>query len=165
MSNILLFESYDNTLYIKKYYDEKSEGFVIIHRAHGLNELQGNEAIAILLANLGKKIVLLPNEEGIISADADVDDEIWEFKTVKATNLSSAVQGAIRRGKLQSSNILCFINQLYVIENITKGIYNVVKYDNAEMIQKIAILFTNGELIEMTREEVVEKSFVFKFYK
>jgi Contact-dependent growth inhibition CdiA C-terminal domain len=165
MSNILLFESYNDTLYIKKYYDEKSEGFVIIHRAHGLNELQGNETIAMLLAKLGRKIVLLPNEVNSLSADADMDNEIWEFKTINATNLSSAVQGAIRRGKLQANNILCFINQLYTIENITKGIYNVVKYDNTERIEKIAILFVGGELIELTREEIVEKRFVSKFYK
>ena len=165
MSNILLFESYDDTLYIKKYYDEKTEGFVVIHRAHGFNELYGNETIAISLAKLGKRVVLLPNEADGISADAEVDNEIWEFKTISNTrNLSNRIHKVISKGKHQSSNVLIYIAQLYKSHEITKGIDNAVRVDSNELIQKIAILFQDGRLIFVKREEVTDKSFNDKFH-
>ncbi|MBV6441561.1 MAG: hypothetical protein EPGJADBJ_03247 [Saprospiraceae bacterium] len=53
---------------------------------------------------------------------------------------------------------------LYTIENITLGVHNAVKFDSEIRIQKIGILFQDGRLIEMTREEARNKLFVRKFY-
>ena len=61
MSNILLFESYNETLYIREYFDTESHGFVVIHKTHGLNEVEGNKIIALILAKQGFRVVLQPN--------------------------------------------------------------------------------------------------------
>ena len=163
-TNYALFEAYEGTQYTKIFFDAETGGFVVVHKEHGKYEFAGNKVIAMLLAKQGKKVVLLPDQVNVISADADVDSEIWEFKTLMAsTNLRGAVQLAIRRAKLQSCNILCFIDQHYNANDITKGIYNAVKFDGKKMIKQIVILFQNGHLIPMTRAEVIDESFREKF--
>lgn len=117
-----------------------------------------------MLAQLGNAVVLLPNDESRTSPDALRNGEEWEFKTVRGHNLKNAIQNALRKGKTQSPNIICFVNMLYTIENITLGVHNAVKFDSEIRIQKIGILFQDGRLIEMTREEVRNKLFVRKFY-
>ena len=162
--NYLLFEAFDESIYIKAYYDTNSLGFVVIHKTHGLNELEGNKTIAILLAKLGFRVVLQPNMPDIPTPDASINEEIWEFKTIsQAINLSNTVQRDLKKGKRQSSKILICIAQSYKIPEITKGIYNAVKFDEGELIQEIAILFQNGRLIFIKRIEVLDKSFTDKF--
>jgi hypothetical protein len=165
-TNYALFEAFDSNDYIKIFFDAETGGFVVAHKAHGKNELEGNKVIALRLAALGKRVVLLPNQINVISADADVDSEIWEFKTLMtSTNLRGAIQITIRRAKVQASNILCFIAQRYMIEEITGGIDGAVRNDKSEKIARIAVLFEDGKLIDMTREEVLQKQFAFKFYQ
>jgi Contact-dependent growth inhibition CdiA C-terminal domain len=158
------YELYAMVGYIKVIFQEETGGYLVIHPEHGQNEWEDNKHIGRMLAELGEAIVLLPNILEKISPDAWRNGEEWEFKTIKAFNLKNAVQNALRKGKTQSPNILCFINMLYTIENITLGIYNAVKFDKTSRIEKIAILFQDGRLIEMTREEVRKGMFVKKFY-
>lgn len=117
-----------------------------------------------MLAELGDSVVLLPNNEERPSPDALRNGEEWEFKTVRGHNLKNSIQNALRKGKTQSPNIICFVNMLYTTEDITLGIHNAVKFDTEVRIQKIGILFQDGRLVEMTREEVRSKLFVRKFY-
>jgi Contact-dependent growth inhibition CdiA C-terminal domain len=164
MPNILLFESFDETLYIKDYFDKESHGFVVIHKTHGLNEVKGNKTIALILAKQGYRVVLQPNLQDMPTPDASINDEIWEFKTIsQSINLSNTVQKDLKRGKRQSSKILIYITQTYKIPEITKGIYNAIKFDEGELIEEIAILFKNERLILLKRIEVLDKSFTAKF--
>ncbi len=160
----LIYESYGPS-HEKIFFDEVSGGFVVIHRKHGKNEAAQNLQIALMLAKNGEQMELIENDNVSTSADAKRNGDLWEFKTIKALNLRRAVQRELRKGKVQCSNILLFINQLYTIEEITLGIYNAVKFDNAKGIKKIAVLFQEGHLIEMTREEVKTKAYVTKFYQ
>jgi hypothetical protein len=164
MSNFLLFKSFDRKLYTQFYFDEQSNGFVVIHKKHGLNEVEGNKTIALLLANLGYGVVLLPNIQNILTSDASIDDEIWEFKTISHTgNLSNRVHKVISKGKHQSSKVLIYIAQSYKMYEITNGISNAIRVDKDELIQEIAILFENKQLIFVRREEVIDKTFIGKF--
>lgn len=158
------YELYAILGYIHVVFQEETGGYLVIHPKHGQNEWEDNKRIGQMLVELGEAIVLLPNHVDKISPDASRNREEWEFKTIQAFNLKNAVQNALRKGKTQSPNILCFINMLYTIENITLGIYNAVKFDKTSRIEKIAILFQDGRLIEMTREEVRNGLFVRKFY-
>jgi hypothetical protein len=161
-----LFESFDDSLYIKLYFDNDTDGFVVIDKEHGKNELEGNKRIALLLSKMGFKVVLLPNVANAPTPDASIDEEIWEFKTItQANNLSNTVQRDIKRGKRQASNILIYIVQRYNVEDILKGVFNAAKFDEKELINKIAILFQNGRLIIFERIEVIDKSYIDKFYK
>ena len=159
-----LYESFDNTFYIKEYYDFDTHGFVVIHKTHGINEIEGNKTIAILLAKLGFRVVLLANIPDAPTPDATVNEDTWEFKTIwKATNLKNRVQLDIKNGKEQSANILIYIAQRYNIDDIVVGIYNAVKYDEREKIQKIVILFEDKRLIRIERAEVIDHSYRSKF--
>lgn len=107
--------------------------------------------IGLLLAALGEAVELLPNRP---SPDALRNGEEWEFKTIKAHNLKNAVQNALRKGKTQSPNMLVFVNMLYAIEDNTLGIHNTVKFARDTCLEKIAILFKDERLVEMTRSAV-----------
>ena len=160
-----IFESFDSTIYIRECYDYDTHGFVVIHKTHGLSELEGNKAIALLLAKGEYRVILLSNMIDIPTPDASINDEMWEFKTIsQATNLKNRVQLDIKKGKRQAANILIFIAQRYNIEDIRAGIYNAVKFDDKEKIQKIGILFQDGRLIIVERFEVIDKSYRTKFY-
>jgi hypothetical protein len=163
-TNHELFENYDEADYTKIHFDTTTFGFVVAHKLHGENEIKGNQAIALLLTKHGYRVVLLGNQPNIVSADATLDDEVWEFKTISdAQNLSNRVQRDIHRGKRQAANILIFIAQFYRIKEITKGIYNAIKFDEKRMVNKVSILFQNGDLIKLTREEMVNSEFILKF--
>jgi hypothetical protein len=159
-----IFDSFDSTLYIKEYYDFDTHGFVVIHKTHGLNELEGNKTIALLLAKQGYRVVLQPNMLGMSTPDASINEEIWEFKTIwQATNLKNRVQLDIKNGKKQAVNVIIFIAQLYNVDDIILGIYNAVKYDKKEIIQKIGILFEDGKLLIIERVEVIDNTYRSKF--
>ena len=162
--NYLLFEAYDENLYTKIFFDLETGGFVVAHKEHGQYELKGNKTIALLIVKHGYRIVLLENQQDVVSADATLDDEVWEFKGIWDTgNLGNRIQKTIQKGKRQAANILVFIDQPYNLNDVSKGIDNAIKHDKKELIQKIGILFQNGNLIFMSRAEVLDKSFRDKF--
>jgi hypothetical protein len=163
-TNYALFEAFDNKYYNKIFFDTETGGFVVAHKEHGKNEIAGNKTIALLLVKIGYQVVLLGNQPNVISADATLNGEVWEFKTIMETvNMSGAVQKDIKRGKRQAANILIFIDQLYETREITRGIYNAIKFDEKRVVKKIGILFQNGYLIIMERAEVLDESFRNRF--
>ena len=161
----LEYERYAALGYVKVVFHEDSGGYLVIHPAHGQNEWEENKTIGRMLTELGDAVVLLPNSKERPSPDALRNGEEWEFKTIQAFTLKNAIQNALRKGKTQASNILCFINMRYAIENITLGIHNAVKFDREGLISNISILFQDGQLIEMTRQEVSNRMFIRKFYE
>lgn len=163
-TNYALFDAYDETLYTKIFFDTETGGFVVAHKEHGPYELVGNKKIALLLVKYGYRIILLGNQPDVVSADATLDDEIWEFKTIsESVRMSNAVQKDISRGKLQAANILIFIAQVYQTREITRGIYNAIKFDARQLVKKIGILFQNGHLVIIERSEVLDESFRSRF--
>jgi Contact-dependent growth inhibition CdiA C-terminal domain len=154
-----------NENYIKDYFDVDTGGFLVIHVRHGLNEVKANKIIGLQLAKRGEQVILLENDENKISADSTRNGVIWEFKTFqKAQNLRGAVQKTLRLGKKQANNVLCFIDQPYKKSEIIGALYNVIKFDFKKELHAIAILFRNNHLIEITREEIIDESFVAKFH-
>ena len=163
-TNYALFEGYDETQYTKIFFDAETCGFVVAHKEHGKKELKGNKTIALMLTKHGYRVELLATQQNVISADATLDDDIWEFKTISETiNMSNAVQKDISRAKRQAANILIFIAQVYKTKEVTKGIYNAIKFDERRMVKKIGILFQNGNLVILTRKEILNEAFISKF--
>ncbi len=163
-TNYALFDAYDESQYTKIFFDAETGGFVVAHKKHGKYELEGNKKVALLLTQHGYGIVLLENLQNVVSADATVDGELWEFKTIaKTINMSHSVQRNIARGKYQAPNVLIFINQAYNSNDVTKGIYNAVKFDEKELIEHIGILFQNAVLRIFSRAEILNESFRAQF--
>ncbi len=163
-TNYALFRAYDETEYTKIFFDTEMGGFVVAHKEHGKKELKGNKTIALMLLKYGYRVELLATQPNVISADATLDDEVWEFKTISETiNMSNAVQKDISRAKRQAANILIFIAQAYKTKEVTKGIYNAIKFDERRMVKKIGILFQNGNLVMLTRKEILNEAFLNNF--
>lgn len=159
------FEWYGAQGYVKVVFHEENEGYLVIHPDHGQNEWEQNKEIGRYLAERGEAIVLLPNQPDRPSCDALRNGVEWEFKTVKSLNPGLAVQKAIRQGKRQSANIMCLIKTEDIhLHDISLGIYRAVKRDTQMKIQQIAILFPNGQLIEIDRIEVVSGTMMKKFF-
>ena len=163
-TNYALFDAYDDNDYTKIYFDAETGGFVVAHRKHGKFEFEGNKTIALMLIKHGYRVVLLENQQDVVSADATLNNEVWEFKTVaKTISMSNSVQRNITRGKRQSSNVLIFIAQVYENKEVTRGIYNAIKFDEKALVKKVGVLFQNGDLKILTRLEVLNEAFLDKF--
>ncbi len=116
--------------------------------------------IAIHLANLGKIIIFKQEIVNQKNADALVDDELTEFKTIKrAENFKRAIERDLSQGKKQADNILLFIKQDFVMHDLYHGIETALKYDTHNKIQSIQILFMNGELLRFSRSEILNYSY------
>jgi hypothetical protein len=84
-------------------YQSSNGGKVLVHKAHGKDELKANLAIATHLADLGSEVKLLPVNPRISTPqpDAQIDETLWEFKTL--TNISfNAVDKALQKAKNQA---------------------------------------------------------------
>ena len=163
-TNYAIFAAYDDNDHTKIFFSAEAGGFVVAHKEHGKKELMGNKTIALMLMKHGYRVELLATQPDVISADATLNDEVWEFKTISETiSMSNAVQKDISRAKRQAANILIFIAQVYKTKEVTKGIYNAIKFDERRMVKKIGILFQNGDLIMLTRKEILSEAFLDKF--
>jgi hypothetical protein len=145
-------------------FHEETEGYLVIHPAHGQSEWEDNKLIGRILAEMGDTVVLLPNQPDKNSCDALRNGEEWEFKTIRSDYVSRSLQQALRRGKTQAPNVLCLVTQTeFEVHELTFGIYSAVKFDTKQQLQRIAILFPDGKLIEVSREEVRTEVFIQKF--
>jgi hypothetical protein len=158
------YEAYGAAGYVKAAFHEETGGYLVIHPAHGQNEWEQNKRIGRMLAALGDAVVLVPNQPDKTSCDALRNGEEWEFKTIGSTHVSRSLQQALRRGKTQAANVLCLVTQAeFEIHELTLGIYGAVKFDTKQELQRVSILFLDGRLIEMSREEVRTGVFIQKF--
>ena len=165
MTNLrLAYDSYAALGYVQVIFHEDSGGYLVIHPKHGQNEWEENKRIGRMLVELGDAIVLLPNDLEKPSPDALRNGVEWEFKTINTENLARGIQNALRKGKTQSPNIICFVTATnFHVHEIAHGIYNAVKFDAGQNIQRVGILFQSGFLVEVSREEVVARVFFQKF--
>lgn len=160
------FEQFGEQGYIKVVFHEENGGYLVIHPDHGQNEWEQNKEIGRLLAEHGEAVLLLSNQPYRRSCDALRNGVEWEFKTITSLNIGRAVQQALRRGKEQSPNILCFIRTEDVrLHEVSFGIDAAVKKDTLLKIQRIAILFPNGKLIEIERIDVKNGIMMKKFFR
>jgi hypothetical protein len=79
--NRFRFLSYEDVEWQRLYFDSKTEGYVVLNHKHGKSEAKANIKTALRLAKQGKTIELLPADGITVSADAFINDEIWELKT------------------------------------------------------------------------------------
>ena len=145
--------------------DEKSGGFLVVHPLHGRMELAQNRVVGRMLASFGEAVALLPGLSNRPSPDAFRNEIEWEFKQVfNAQNIARGIEHALRRGKYQAPNLLCFLPVGYPNREMTRGIFNAVKFDSGCLIQRIDILFEDGKLLKMDREIIQNGNFASLFH-
>ncbi|MBK9458292.1 MAG: hypothetical protein IPN94_02360 [Sphingobacteriales bacterium] len=154
---------YNNGEWDKKHFDSTSGGYVVVHKEHGRSEMADNLVVANQLAAMGEAIELLPVIQGQKTPDATRNGVAWEFKRIDG-NIKTGVQNGIKSGKQQCSRILIVIPSEYKKEELTLAIYTaIVKNDTTnKRAQKLALLFANGNLVELTRADIESGIFIDK---
>lgn len=157
--NKRIYESYDEN-WRRLYFNDDSQGFVVAHKQHGKDELPSNRAVAIRLAKyFGERIELLPNlfGEHLRSADANRDDETWEWKTTNGSYTS--VQKRLRVGSHQCGRVLLVLPDTFDNSDILRGIISAVNSDKSKRIVQIALFLSNNKLVNLSRESIGRRDF------
>jgi hypothetical protein len=156
------YDQYDETIWEKVVFDDTTNGYVVIHKHHGRHEREGNLKIALKLVALGYAVELLEASPTVLSPDATINSEIWEFKNTIGGY--SSVQSRLREGKEQSANILIALPSEFVIGDILRGVVSAINVDKNRKIQMVGLLF-DFEVIFWSRFEIKRKDFSkFKHY-
>jgi Contact-dependent growth inhibition CdiA C-terminal domain len=143
--------------YERYYFDENTGGFVVIHQNHQTTESE--RFIARILAQNGKQVKLLNEqaETGVKIPDAEVNGVIYEFKelTEESQILGNRIQEGIGQARKQGATaVVYYINRsTFEIWQINRGIRQAFFWDRQEKIQEISLLFRDGKLETITREE------------
>ena len=141
--------------YKRHYFERNTGGFVLIHKNH--NTSLSEIFIAEVLARQGKRVKLISEQlaTGGKVPDAEIDGQFWEFKELStATNIRGATQRDIREGRKQARNIAYHINQDYDINPINAGIESAIRFDEQRLLEKITLIFNNGQSETLTREDI-----------
>ncbi len=156
--NRFRFEAYESVEWQRIYFDANTEGYVVLNHKHGKYESKANLHTALRLAKQGKTIELLPAYGTIMSADAFIDDEIWELKTTNGSR--SSIQNRLRKGKKQARNTLLEIqNEDFDWTDVIVGIISTVNTDSNSYLQKIALLLPDDTYLEFSRYEILKRDF------
>lgn len=147
----------NDSIYQTYFYDNQTRGSVLIHPQHNLNDSE--LFIAMVFAKQGQKVKLLNEQaaEGIKTPDAEINEEIWEFKelSAKAVSIKNTIQRGLAIGKKRASNIAYHINNNQAdIKDINRGIARALIWDREQFLQKIVLIFNNGTVKIKTREEL-----------
>ena len=156
----LLPKELDSTHYHLHGQDASSGGSVLVHVWHGANELQQNLEVAWQLMRRGERIVLLETIKGLRTADATRNGVEWEFKRLSnAKNIPRAIEKAVLQKKGQACRFVLHIMQPYSNSQLTNGLYKIVCNSAPADFQEIALLFADGRLVSLSRQEIENKNF------
>lgn len=141
-------------------FDVESGGFLVLHRLHDEGAIFQELPVCILLKKLGHGIFLLPEDGVSKSADAQINDWIFEIKRIsKAKKLDRAIEFHFRKTYRKSGNILLHIDQDARPSSIRTAIMqNATDYPN---IRHIWIVFQN-RLTQLERKIVLKGEFQIK---
>lgn len=148
-------------------YESLNGGKVFVHRTHKEEELEENTFFAKILADKGKIVHLLPYRygQGMKNPDAVADGKIMDFKYPKTSKvLHSAIQSHIRFANLQNAEIVMIYlnNPLLTSRDIKRALIGSIRPDWNHSIQEVWLLFDDLFLLELTRMEIENKSFIAK---
>lgn len=102
-------------------YKSISGGSVSASYSEVSKEETENLDAAIFLAELGKKVILLPAMNSMKTADAVMDDEFWEIKTNHKPT-KSAIDHSLHKAKTQAKKVILNIKSLISDEDLWRGI-------------------------------------------
>ncbi len=152
------YKAYEAAEWQQIYFDLKTGGFVVLNHKHGKYEAKDNLRTALRLAKQGKTVELLPAYNTMLSADAFIDDDIWELKMPNGSR--SSIQNRLRKGKKQAGNTLLAIqNNDFEWSDIISSMMSCVNTDTKNYLQKIGLLLPDDTYIELTREDIKKRNF------
>jgi hypothetical protein len=146
----------DLTNYVQCYLS-KSGAEILIHSLHIGPERTDNEWIARFLADNGETVKLLPigSEPNVKNPDAEIEGDIWEFKTNRVGSANS-VDNEIRRAHRQADCILLWLAAEIEVEKLENAIYNRVR--QCPNLLKCRFIF-RSRLYEFSRAQITTQAF------
>jgi Contact-dependent growth inhibition CdiA C-terminal domain len=168
--NRLKFEKYPSHLYFKENinaikqfrsllnfedalgYDHKSHGYIVLHKEHSPSGLHDEIPVCLILKSQGYTIELVSESSEEQTADALMDNILFEIKRLKkGTDLSGGIQNHFRRAKRQSENIILHIDHKVDISNLKRSIRKAsVRYKN---IKQLCLVYYT-QIVELSRDEM-----------
>lgn len=134
-------------------YDIISDGFIVIHKGHQSGALDFEIPACLILKDAGYAIELIEEPSEILSADAIVNDVIFEIKQIiHATNLSRALERHFRRSYKKSENMLLHVAKDMTEVELKKALRKAAF--NYPAIKKM-ILIHNGQVRELTHIQLL----------
>ena len=141
-------------------FDDRSGGFLVIHRRHAHAALAREIPACAVLKRSGMAVVLC-EENGVgRSCDALVDQTYFEIKQIaNAKNLKNAILHQFRTARGKSPNLLLHIAQRVNSEQLRSALfYNVKKYSYIEQIWVV----WQGRLFQFDRENILKGKHQFR---
>jgi hypothetical protein len=147
--------------YEQVYFDQITGGSVLVHPGHNRGKSFGSELfVANVLARNGSTVKLLDESDKVTGKrpDADIDGEIWDFKTLtsETTAFANRVQAGIKEARKQGAiKVAYYIDRdNYDYEEVKRGIKRALDLDLSKQIQVIVVVLQNGELIIFNRSSL-----------
>ena len=140
--------------------DPATNGWVVVHRQHGADELAQNLAVALPLMRRGEQVVLLPAVPSQKSPDALRNGEVWEFKRLsRAKNIPRAIEKSLLQKKGQASRFMLHIQQPYSLAQVARGLHKAVCNSQPQNLEAVAVLFPDDYLVTLSRTQIEQKDF------
>lgn len=144
-------------------YESVSGGLVYVHTEQKKDEADFNLKFAIILANLGKLVKVLPYRHGQKNPDVEVDGQILDFKNPKnSKEPHTAIQNHIRKANQQGAEIVMIIldNPMITIRDIKRALIAAITSERNKNIKSVWLMHNDDRLVELSRENILDKSFI-----
>ncbi len=141
-------------------FDEKTGGFVAIHRSHSATGLEHELPVCSILKRSGFGILLLEEAGEFSRPDAVIKDKLFEIKRIAdAKNLRRAVIFQFRTAYRKSNNLLLHIDQPVNFESLRSAIFAA-----AFLYPKIQLVWVvvNLQLFQFERQLILKGKHQFK---
>ena len=134
-------------------FDEDSQGWVVVNKYHAVSGLFDELPTCAILKKQGFRVELIAESNKTISADAFVNDELYEMKRVSsAINLPRAIEKQLRLAYKKSENIVLHIDQPIdpnlLVAALRKAVFN------HSGIKKVLLVWENKIRI-LTQQEIL----------
>jgi hypothetical protein len=140
-------------------FDEKTNGFVVIHKLHSKDALKIELLACQILKDLGHAVILLDESGSHKVVDSKIDDLFFEMKYIsKAKTLKSAFEHQFKSTKNKCQNILLHINQTTNPEQLRSVLFDTSK--SFPEIQIVWIVWKN-RLFKFLRPQIISGKFKF----
>ncbi len=138
-------------------YDNKSNGYLVIHRFHSPSGLEDEIPVCQILKLHGYCVELIPEFNTEKSGDVLIGNMLFEIKRLKkGTDLANGVQNHFRRAKKQSDKLLLHIDHKIDVSNLQRSIRNAsTKYKE---IKGLLLVYLN-QIIELERDDMIKGKF------
>ena len=140
-------------------------GKVYLHPTHFEEELEENLFFAKCLAEKGKIVYLMPfyHSFQMKNPDATINGRLVDFKYPKKTvNWHNAIQTHIRNANRQGAAIVVIYFERTDIDRnqIARGLSTALQDGWNRHIREVWLLYPNGILLEISRIDVKNRSFI-----